>query len=310
MIEKYDGQAKSSKAIVGSSGGPWKALMSNTIQIMPQTGVESAMPDLMALKLVETVEQEFGAKTGSVMAAVKLKTVPSGGTLATIMAYIANHSLAEIAAAQNPFCLVPASYRQPHDRSLWQRIFGLRRDPHLGLLTTAFFSGTNAPIVHRSGMLLGYGPRFRYRELAPAGDPVRGVAIHWAFTLLPILLFLAPVRWLASKLLYRPGTGPSRQSADRDRVEYRTVATADVDPGKEPGRVAAVSSFEGSMYDLSGLYLAAAALTILEGNCFATKAGGGFLTPATLGQGFVNRAKEAGVRLETAVMGDDLPRFK
>ena len=179
-----------------------------------------------------------------------------------------------------------------------QRLLGLRNVPDLGLLTTSITTTTNAPIVHWSSTLLGYGSKFRFQELARAGNPIRGMAMHWFFSLLPIVLMLAPARWIVRRLLYKAGEGPSRDATERDRIEYRAVATADSDSSKH---AYAKASFEGSMYDLTGLFLATGAITLLRDQCHAVQVGGGFMTAATLGQGFIDRAKEGGMRLEVAL---------
>ena len=55
------------------------------------------------------------------------------------------------------------------------------------------------------------------------------------------------------------------------------------------------------MYDLTGLFLATGAITLLKDQCPAARAGGGFTTAATLGEGFIQRAKEGGFRLEVGL---------
>ena len=158
---------------------------------------------------------------------------------------------------------------------------------------------TNAPIIHRSSALLGYGPHFRFEELQPAGNYIRGVAIHWALKAFPFLLMLPPIRWLLRRFVYKPGEGPSRESAQKERIEYYMIATAD---SNEEKWAFARTSFEGSMYDATGIFLVAAAITLLQDECYAKKAGGGLLTPASLGPGYTDRIKEAGVRMETGAL--------
>ena len=232
------------------------------------------------------------------MLKLKSRTLPSGGSLNTILTNVANIPLTEFAASTSPFTLVPDAYKQKDNRSWVQRFFGLRTVQGLGMLTTAFTTTTNAPIVQRSNMLLDYGPHLRYEELGSAGNPIRGIAIHWIFSVGPLLLKLAPIRWLLRLFVYQPGQGPTRDSVAEDGVEYRAIATADSDR-QPPLRAMATSSYKGSIYDLTGIYLAAAALTLLHDDCRAKEMGGGFLTPATLGQGYIERCRGAGVRLET-----------
>lgn len=53
---------------------------------------------------------------------------------------------------------------------------------------------------------------------------------------------------------------------------------------------------------VTGLFLAQAALTILEDD--VDLGGGGVFTPACLGQGFVDRVDAAGFRFETKTISD------
>jgi len=69
------------------------------------------------------------------------------------------------------------------------------------------------------------------------------------------------------------------------------------------GKERAVAEWEVHMgaYAVTGLTLAEAAMVILKGDLASTeagKAGGGLLTPATLGDQFVERLKGAGVRFD------------
>jgi short subunit dehydrogenase-like uncharacterized protein len=48
--------------------------------------------------------------------------------------------------------------------------------------------------------------------------------------------------------------------------------------------------------------LTEAAITILKDDVVATKSGGGILTPATLGQAFINRLDNAGLKFEAKML--------
>lgn len=53
--------------------------------------------------------------------------------------------------------------------------------------------------------------------------------------------------------------------------------------------------WNGGMYDLTGVFLAEAAVTIARDNTFAHELGGGVLTPATLGSAYLERLQKAGL---------------
>ena len=110
--------------------------------------------------------------------------------------------------------------------------------------------------------------------------------MHFALTTGIIACSIWPIRWLLKKLIYQPGQGPTRESTAIDMLEYRAIATADNPEGK---RAMAKMRWNGSMYDMSGTFLAEAAMTILKDETGAKKIGGGILTPATLGSKFIER---------------------
>jgi short subunit dehydrogenase-like uncharacterized protein len=56
--------------------------------------------------------------------------------------------------------------------------------------------------------------------------------------------------------------------------------------------------WKGSFYHLTGVFLAEAARAILREKTLAHKLGGGVLTPATLGDPFIDNLREAGLDLD------------
>lgn len=57
-----------------------------------------------------------------------------------------------------------------------------------------------------------------------------------------------------------------------------------------------------NIFSVTGLLLSQAALTLLKDDTVAIKSGGGVLTPATLGQPFIDRLNAAGYRFETKML--------
>ena len=306
MIKKHHSTAQSSSAI-----------------IIPEIGIESAPSDLLTWSLATLIRQKCGTGITSTNATVyEMNSRPSGGTLATILTTFDSYSPRQVAAANSgrwasspvpppPPSKSSSSYfsslaRLPH------RIIGVRTLPHLGLVIPSPGAGPNVNIVQRSWGLLDrgayYGPGFKYHEYASVRNRLVGWLVHTAIMTGALSLVLSPVRWLAKKLVFAPGQGVSREDAARDRMEFWAGATAEEGEGgagkeeRKPRQAFARFRFEGGMYYLTGLLLAEAAMVLLEDEELVARLGGGLLTPATLGQTFVDRIVKAGVVLETEML--------
>ena len=129
------------------------------------------------------------------------------------------------------------------------------------------------------------------------------MTLHLAFAFGMIALAFPPVRWVLKKLVPAPGQGPSKETASKEAFEFRAVATADrnvADPDKAFGRL----RYEGSIYYLTGLFLAEAAMVLLKEKSLTKRLGGGCLTPAVLGQPFIERLTDAGVEFDVEILPD------
>lgn len=179
--------------------------------------------------------------------------------------------------------------------------------PELGLLSTALAGSADEAIVQRSwGLLDGgrlYGPNFTFNEYQRVRNRAFGVAAHLLINFSSFVLAFPPLLWLLTKFVTAPGQGPSRESCEKDSLELRAIATADQDV-VEPKRAFARFRWDGGIYNLSGVFLAEAAMVILQDNDLTKKLGGGILTPATLGQPFIDRLKAAGCTFEAGIMPD------
>ncbi|KAI9166806.1 putative trans-acting enoyl reductase [Paramyrothecium foliicola] len=285
MIKKYEATAKETGALM-----------------FPQSGLESSPADLCTWALAQHIRENLGVGTRDVNLSIhSLKSAPSGGTLATALVTFEQFSRGELVDAMKPYALSPIPHPEPGrpPTSLTAKIFGSRQIPGLGHVTTSVAAWSNVPIVERSWGLLSeapgrkhefYGPNFRYAEHFRALGWLHAVLIHWALIIFAVFLSLSPVRTLVRRFIYQPGQGPPLKQAKKDKIEFRAVAVPDT---KEPSKKQAFCRawYEGSMYYLSGLFLAEAALTILEDDLHLE---GGVYTPACLGQGFLDRADAAG----------------
>uniref|UniRef100_A0A8H7NAI3 Uncharacterized protein n=1 Tax=Bionectria ochroleuca TaxID=29856 RepID=A0A8H7NAI3_BIOOC len=207
-------------------------------------------------------------------------------------------------------CMLSSSSRGPgrFQPGIMARIFGSRNIPDLGTVTTSPAGSTDAFIVERTWGLLSatpsrkaefYGPNFTFEEYLRVRNWIQGVALHFFLTLGPALLLLSSLaRSLLRRVTHQPGQGSDRASATREEVEYRGTAEPDVKSGSGQKAFCRVRHF-GGPYALSGLLMAQVALTLLEED---VQLDGGIYTSACLGQGLIDRAANAGFKIETEII--------
>ncbi|KAF1822218.1 uncharacterized protein K489DRAFT_320197 [Dissoconium aciculare CBS 342.82] len=291
MVNKYGDLAKKTGAI-----------------IIPQSGIESAPPDLISWMLAAYLRETLQVGTKELVVSLHdLKASASGGTLSTVLTLFDTYSLFQVLRALRPHSLTPIpAPKKTVSPSLWETLTGLRTEPDLGLLTDSISAATDAPIVNRSWALYNngeyYGPKFHFSAYMRATDQLRGFAMHLALAIGAAILILSPVRWLLKKLVYQPGDGPTKAQASRDRCEWRAIAHADVSDPNDPKRAYGRIRWEGSMYYLTGVLLAEAAFVIAREKTKAHELGGGILTPATLGAPFLERLNKVGFKSEVKML--------
>lgn len=301
MIAKYDGLAKQNKSI-----------------IIPECGLDSVPADIMAYVLAREVRKRFNAACERViMTLYDAKSGISGGTSLTILELFNNYSLSHLAKSMHPYSLSPVrptSSNGSPKGSLFYRLFGLTSVPELGgPQTTYLMASVDECITHRSWGLysqtaqtsndssISYGPRFRFNEYMRAKSLLSGLLIKLAISSVSLFLALPPTRWILAPLIKRfaihaPGQGPSRESMKKDFMSYRAVGVAE--DGK--GKVTSKMHIAHGGYATTAITLSAAAQVILRGRLQGTEAGrlgGGILTPATLGEQYVEKLDEFGVKI-------------
>ncbi|KAJ4252969.1 hypothetical protein NW762_010878 [Fusarium torreyae] len=253
--------------------------------IIPQTGSGSVPADLTVYLLASHIRDSLGAGTRQVLSASELAVQPAAGSLDAALSEFDIYSCSQTAKCRKPFALSPVAHvplARPSHRSSWTSFFGIGYDQQLGALTDFEQSAIDVPLVERSWGLLDdgqfYGPNFQYEELKP-------VASSWA-------AFTGHLQAIAPTAEENPDTQSSKSEF------YRNTAIAIVDT-PDHQRVVAKSGFDGSIYLLTGICLAEAALTLLRGGeTHASKFGGGFLTSATLGTAYIERLRNVGVRFD------------
>ncbi|KAI9809420.1 MAG: hypothetical protein M1827_006856 [Pycnora praestabilis] len=298
MIQKYDATAKANGAI-----------------IIPMIGIESAPADLVSLALVSFIKDQLSLPTKEIISSIyHLKGAPSGGTMTTVFGVFSHYSLSQISSASKSWALSPL----PGPASTTPTPFltlltGVRTVPELGVLTTSISAKPNRAVVERSWGLqaqrgTSYGANFQYSEYANVRNVFVGALINMAYVVAAVCLAVPPMRWLLKKIAYAPGQGPTKDQTSTDLLEYRAIGYSDA-PTAAPAtqkRALTTLKYTGGLYGLTGIFLAEAAMTILrdEDESLPEKlGGGGLLTPAMLGQGYVERLKRVeGFSLETRLL--------
>jgi short subunit dehydrogenase-like uncharacterized protein len=288
MIKKHHETAKLNRAI-----------------IIPQIGIESAPSDLVIWIMAKLIRDKLSVGIKEAVAGFYAKALPSGGTLATVICLMETYSLKELLELTKPWALSPIpgpTHEKPE--SLYHKVFGVREVPDLGILSTSL-SNTNELIVQRTWGLLDdgkyYGGKFTFHEYQWVGSKLAGFAVHLAITFGLLALTFSPFRWLLKQLVYSPGQGAPKESHKDELLEIRAVAVADQDIPR-PQKVLSRFRWDGGIYYLTGLLLAEAAMVILRDDTLAEELGGGILTPAMLGQPYIDRLKDAGVTVEAELI--------
>jgi short subunit dehydrogenase-like uncharacterized protein len=117
-----------------------------------------------------------------------------------------------------------------------------------------------------------------------------------------ILFLFRPLRWLLKRLVTSPGDGPTAEQTKDNYAIFSGIGYPD-NPTHSP-RAFVKAHFKGSMYEMTALIMVQAAITLMKDDVVAKKLGGGVLTPATLGQPFVDRLNEAGLTIESKILED------
>jgi len=210
--------------------------------MFPQLGIESAPSDLVTYSLASLLRTSFsGAKTRDVVVSLRIKGAPSGGTISTALSLLETIPAREAVAAYRPFALSPVPNphpASPASRSILSRLTGIFRHPFLGLQTTSIADRTDGALVERTWGLLAstpsrngqtYGPNFSFKQFMHAPSVLGGMAVHFGWMLFYVIMVTPFLRkWLASRAT-PPGEGSPPEVAKNDEVEYRGVATPDID---------------------------------------------------------------------------------
>lgn len=303
VLRKYESTAQKSGAI-----------------IIPECGVESAPSDMLAYVATKLVRDVWDCGVMDMVGSIhELKSNGvSGGTLASGLTILDHYGVRAVRECfGNPFCLSPIEERDhrhtkhpepiSYERTIWQKLFGVWEYPFLGTLTTSITAAPNVAIVQRSAGInqVFYSYNFTYEEYMRVSSPLIGYIIHFALAFISAAMIIPPVRALARMFATAPGSGPARENQN-GVFEIRGVAVAEQLNKKQRKALASVRFEGGGAYDYTALLVAEAAMSLLEGvEDLQKKFGpGGFLTPSCLGDRYVRRLEEAGVKISVKQLGE------
>lgn len=256
---------------------------------------------------MKRIREDYSSQTRSINSCIKdIKTAGvSGGTLHSIFSNFDLLPVATLLEGFQPFSLTDSN--PPSDipsEPISQRLLGSHYVRDLGVLTTSPNGMADVAIVNRSSSLMSelYGKRFYFTQHLCVRNYLMGAAIHVGFNIFMAVLMFSPVRWLLRRSVFAPGAGPSLEDVRGDYVEFNAVATADQNT-PSPKKLFGKWTYRGSQYVLTGLLVAEAAMVILKEEDKVRKVSrGGIITPATLGQDYIDRLEKVGVHIETNVL--------
>ncbi|MEM1414188.1 MAG: saccharopine dehydrogenase NADP-binding domain-containing protein [Myxococcota bacterium] len=267
-------------------------------------GFDSIPSDLGCLMVAEALVERGARPTRVDFYAGESSGGFSGGTAASLLNMVeemkADRDVLRLAA--NPYALDPdREFRGPDgpDQA------GVKFSKDLGMWTGPFvMAGINTRVVRRSHGLRGrpYGPEFRYSEQMSTGKGPQGLARAVALTA-GLGGFLAsvqidPIRKLfASRVLPKPGEGPSEEAREAGFFVSRLVARGDKD-GQEITVRGKVRGEKDPGYGETAKMLGESALCLAFDEATLPEAAG-CLTPATgMGRVLTERLRRAGMTFE------------
>ena len=277
-------------------------------RIIPCCGFDSIPSDLGTYLVVRHMQKSLGADCREVKSFYRIRGGLNGGTFASASNAQASGQSARM---REPFLLNPPKTRSAEELRLNRDPREARFDPDIGAWATPFVMGVaNTRIVRRSAGLFeqwneSYGPEFRYQEFQKYGPP--GARIKAFITLMGMGALQAGLkssfgRRLLKSLAPKPGQGPSQKTMDNGFFGCDLVGIAA--DGRKVYGVVFDKGDPGNRATVKFLCESALGLALNADELPGGAQRGGVLTPATgLGDVLVKRLRNAGMRLETSVVG-------
>jgi short subunit dehydrogenase-like uncharacterized protein len=200
-------------------------------RIVPCCGFDSIPSDLGVLTAHHALAERGSAIRSAELYLVKMRGGASGGTATTMLMLSAEAARdpAVRALLADPHALDPSGGPRAETREVFRASRGANGEWTAPFLMRAI----NARVVRRTNALLdyAYGESFTYDERIVVG---RGPLAHVRASALALglrfgvpALGIGPVRALATRVLPKPGEGPSREARERGRFvgEVRAKGT-------------------------------------------------------------------------------------
>ena len=275
--------------------------------------MESAPADVLTFQLTSLLRESYSLLTREVvLTSSDFLGIPSGGSQASLLAMYDSYRLDEIERSRNSSSYLSSETASqvphPEKNSLFERVTSIRQVPELGILCNPFVGAVSVPLITRTWSLLqktkkSYGSNFRYRVYSSARNMFTGIFFHIAVVVFSHALALRPARWLLHYLATEPGDGPERPLRNQ-KVEHQGLAVPDREGDVTFPRAWGRVRWEGNGYDYSAMLVAQAAATLVYNGYEipASDLGGGVLTPACLGEPYVDRLRGAGIKMEMSIL--------
>ncbi|KAF3007008.1 hypothetical protein E8E14_008705 [Neopestalotiopsis sp. 37M] len=272
------------------------------VALIHACGAYSAPQDVLTWLAVRELKRQTNLPTREVVLAVKnMSMAPSGGTVESLFTKSKPDP-----KSGDPWFLSPVEGTTVPKTT---NMLGVREVPYLGLLAAGTYGARqDRAIVHRTwGLLDGgrdYGVNFQYNEYASVSSTLQAVAKMLSGLFLGLFLSLGP---LARLFLPREGEGPDLEEHGKSVSELEVVAFAEDERHghqQEDKKTAAVARFRfvGGPYYITAAVLAHGAASLLYKRELEGGYQGGNLTPACLGDDFVDRLKSIGTEFEVKIL--------
>ncbi len=276
-------------------------------RIVHACGFDSVPSDLGAYGLYRQALADGAGDLGeTTMVVTSMRGAASGGTIDSVRvvaeqardASTRNLLLNPQALSSGPGEVVRVDRRaEPNDAAL---VRASTIDPSLrGTCAPFFMSSFNTRIVRRSGVLLDYGPDFRYGEVMSVGrlpvvSTITAAAVAAGLGIGLGAMSFAPTRALLDRVLPKPGDGPSEKSRDKGHFTVQTFTTTS--SGRRYRSEMAAQGDPG--YKATSVMLGESALALaLDRDRLPDRAG--VLTPASaMGDALIDRLRAAGFRID------------
>ncbi|KZL84192.1 saccharopine dehydrogenase [Colletotrichum incanum] len=279
----------------------------NGVALIHSCGAMTGEMDLLAIHACREIKLRWSAQMGKMTLRVDdLDPNVSGGTMRTMLSFASGGPKA-IAAAGHPSLLTP----MPYTNTL-ETIRGIHTHPVLGLLTLSSRLGDQArALVNRSWGLLGgpqgsWGPNFQYNEYERAHSYLGAVVNLIRCYVILTMFSWVQYPWFKNFLMRSApdlGTGPSEEQIKS--LPFTAAAFVEADPAEEKNRgkgcLIKLRYTDGN-YPFAAMLMAQAGATLLYDRNLSAGIKGGCLTAGVLGPGFVERAKQGGLEIETTMI--------